>query len=196
MSFKRHLVISEFTDAVNSRHGTDALSSYSKIKENIIPLFYALGAIRLGRSRLTAFRTFFSQAPLALKKAPPASARSRSNAKSILILANCKIKENIIPLFYALGAIRLEFAPRSRRLACCAYAQAVSFRSLSGFVPVALHPSANSPNALTRHSPCARSTNPVKTDKTKDRLKPILCFMRLARFERATYPLKGECSTC
>ena len=136
MSFKRHLVISEFTDAVNSRHGTDALSSYSKIKKNIIPLFYAL------------------------------------------------------------GAIRLEFAPRSRRLACCAYAQAVSFRSLSGFVPVALHPSANSPNALTRHSPCARSTNPVKTDKTKDRLKPILCFMRLARFERATYPLKGECSTC
>ena len=158
---------------------------------------FALGAIVLSCSHKTCLRLSISRTLFFTYSSLRTLLAERSNAKRILILTLKQNKRKAMPSFYfVLGAIRLEFAPRSRRLACCAYAQAVSFRSLSGFVPVALHPSANSPNALTRHSPCARSTNPVKTDKTKDRLKPILCFMRLARFERATYPLKGECSTC
>ena len=42
-----------------------------------------------------------------------------------------------------------------------------SFRSLSGLI--SFRPSANPPNALTRLSPCARSVNPVKTNKREDR---------------------------
>ena len=119
----------------------------------------------------------------------------RSNAIGILILANQQNKRGHNVLFYfALGAIRLGFAPRSQKLTFKPCGLAGSFCSLSGFT--SLHPSANPPNALTRLLPCARSVNLVKTDKTEDRSKPILCFMRLARFERATYPLKGECSTC
>ena len=58
----------------------------------------------------------------------------------ILLKDNDKWRRNNITfvtnLFPCLG-----FAPRSQSLACCAYAQAGSFRSLSGLA--SLHPSAN-----------------------------------------------------